>query len=236
MTHLRTLGAAVALAIVLSSLPEPASAADPKDKATMAGMTGMGKKVRVELASSAAFTKDGQLLAVAKQGDHLLLYRSSDQGANWSPPVIINARPEAISGDGENRPKITFAQDGAVLVSWTKPLGKPNTGEVRLARSNDGGARFSAPITVHRDRQEITHRFEAITVGGDGRVYIEPVVWVRAIDTFFHETSCGSGSIAVAASTGQQEIVQPSGETITVTISASGVELQSEMEVLSEAA
>ena len=70
----------------------------------------------------------------------------------------------------------------------------------------------------------------------DGRVYIEPVVWVRAIDTFFHETSCGSGSIAVAASTGQQEIVQPSGETITVTISASGVELQSEMEVLSEAA
>jgi len=179
MTHLRTLGAAVALAIVLSSLPEPASAADPKDKATMAGMTGMGKKVRVELASSAAFTKDGQLLAVAKQGDHLLLYRSSDQGANWSPPVIINARPEAISGDGENRPKITFAQDGAVLVSWTKPLGKPNTGEVRLARSNDGGARFSAPITVHRDRQEITHRFETMVVGGDGRIYL---AWIDKRD------------------------------------------------------
>lgn len=179
MTHLRTLGAAVALAIVLSSLPEPASAAEPKDKATMAGMTAMGKKLRVELGSSAAFARDGQLLAVAKQGDHLLLYRSGDQGANWSPPAIVNARPEAISGDGENRPKIAFTQDGGVLVSWTKPLGKPNTGEVRLARSDDGGASFAPPITVHRDRQEITHRFETMVVGGDGRIYL---VWIDKRD------------------------------------------------------
>ncbi len=176
MKHLRTLGALVATTIVLSSLPEPAFAADPKDKGTMAGMA---KKVRVELASSAAFNKNGQLLAVAKQGDHLLLYRSSDQGSNWSPPVIINARPEAISGDGENRPKITFAQDGGVLVSWTKPLSKPNTGEVRLARSDDDGISFGAPITVHRDRQEITHRFETMIVGGDGRVY---VAWIDKRD------------------------------------------------------
>lgn len=145
----------------------------------MPGMAGMAKKVRTELASSAAFAADGRLLAVAKQGDHLLLYRSDDQGASWSAPVIVNAQPEAISGDGENRPKIVFAQDGGVLVSWTKPLGKPNTGEARLARSDDGGASFAAPITVHHDRQEITHRFEAITVGGDGRVYI---AWIDKRD------------------------------------------------------
>ncbi len=179
MTPLHRLGAIAALMIAASVLPHSASAADAKDKATMAGMAGMGKKIRVELGSSAAFAKDGQLLAVAKQGDHLLLYRSGDQGTHWSSPVIVNARPEAISGDGENRPKIAFAQDGGVLISWTKPLGKPNSGEVRLARSDDGGASFAPPITVHRDRQEITHRFETMVVGGDGRIYL---AWIDKRD------------------------------------------------------
>lgn len=176
MTSLHRLGAIAALTIAASLLAHSASAAEPKDKATMAGM---GKKPRVELGSSAAFARDGQLLAVAKQGDHLLLYRSGDQGAHWSAPTIVNARPEAISGDGENRPKIAFAHDGGVLVSWTRPLGKPNTGEIRLARSDDGGASFAAPITVHRDRQEITHRFETMVVGGDGRVYL---AWIDKRD------------------------------------------------------
>jgi len=144
-----------------------------------ASAAGMAKKARVELASSAAFSEEGQLLAVAKQGDHLMLYRSDDQGISWSAPVTINAQPEAISGDGENRPKIAFAQDGGVLVSWTKKLDKPNSGEARLARSDDGGSSFSTPITVHRDRQEITHRFEAMTVGGDGLVYI---AWIDKRD------------------------------------------------------
>ncbi|MDP2809793.1 MAG: sialidase family protein [Rhodocyclaceae bacterium] len=173
------LGTAVALVIVVSALPGSAFAAGTTDKTAMPGMGGMAKKARVELASSAAFAENGQLLAVAKQGDHLLLYRSDDQGTRWSSPVIVNALPEAISGDGENRPKILFTQDGGVLVSWTKPLAKPNTGEVRLARSNDGGASFATPITVHRDRQEITHRFESMTVGGDGRVY---VAWIDKRD------------------------------------------------------
>lgn len=179
MTHFHKLGAAAALAMAVSVLPGAVSAATTAEKATMPGMAGMAKKARTELASSAAFAADGRLLAVAKQGEHLMLYRSDDQGASWSAPVIVNAQPEAISGDGENRPKIVFAQDGGVLVSWTKPLGKPNTGEARLARSDNGGASFAAPITVHRDRQEITHRFEAITVGGDGRVYI---AWIDKRD------------------------------------------------------
>jgi len=179
MTHFHKLGVAAALAMVVSALPDAVFAATPAEKAAMPGMAGMAKKVRTELASSAAFDADGRLLAVAKQGEHLMLYRSDDQGASWSAPVIVNAQPEAISGDGENRPKIVFAQDGGVLVSWTKPLGKPNTGEARLARSDNGGASFAPPITVHRDRQEITHRFEAITVGGDGRVYI---AWIDKRD------------------------------------------------------
>lgn len=45
---------------------------------------------------------------------------------------------------------------------------------------------------------------------------IHPVVWVRDIDSFFYETSCGSGTLAtiLAANAERKNIFQPSGESI----------------------
>lgn len=132
---------------------------------------GMEKQaLRIELGASAAFGADGVLRAVVKRGEHVLLYRSQDEGATWGAPTVVNSVAERIAADGENRPKIIHAQDGAVLVSWTRPLTKPYSGEIRLARSEDGGAGFGPPITVHRDRSEVTHRFDALATSGDGRV------------------------------------------------------------------
>lgn len=142
------------------------------------GMPAMKKAARAELGSSAAFSPSGKLYAVSKQGEHLMLYRSDDEGQTWSPPVVVNARPEAISADGENRPKLAFAKDGGLLVSWTQPLSRPFSGAIRLARSDDG-IRFSEPLTVHGDRSEITHRFESMVVAGDGRVVL---AWIDKRD------------------------------------------------------
>lgn len=159
-------------ATVLLVFSGPAMAADAP------AMPAKAKKMKVELGASALFAPDGQLYAVAKRGEHLLLYRSTDEGASWSAPVVVNAQPEAISADGENRPKLAFTREGALLVSWTKPLSKPNTGEIRLARAADG-EHFSVPITVHRDRAEITHRFESMLVARDGRVLL---AWIDKRD------------------------------------------------------
>ncbi len=65
-----------------------------------------------------------------------------------------------------------------------------------------------------------------------GRVTLHPVVWVRALDTLFYETACGSGSIAAALATGSGEIVQPSGEPICVERDGAQLALRSRMEVL----
>lgn len=62
-------------------------------------------------------------------------------------------------------------------------------------------------------------------------VVMHPVVWVKAVDTFFYESSCGSGTIAVAAATGVATIVQPTGMTISAEISEGVVTLKSEMEL-----
>jgi D-alanyl-D-alanine dipeptidase len=60
-------------------------------------------------------------------------------------------------------------------------------------------------------------------------VKIKPVVWVKEIDTFFRETSCGSGSIAAALAIGARNITQPTGQNIAVTISSDKITLASEM-------
>lgn len=63
-------------------------------------------------------------------------------------------------------------------------------------------------------------------------VVMHPVVWVRAVDTFYYETSCGSGAIAVGRVVGTPSIVQPSGMIISAEINEDAVVLKSEMEVI----
>lgn len=154
------------------------ASADAADNPPAQAKPVMPKMARAELGASAAFAPDGTLYAVAKQGEHLMLYRSRDEGGVWSTPIVVNEQPERIAADGENRPKLAFARDGAVLVSWTRPLTKPYSGEIRFARSDDG-RHFSPPLTVHRDRDEITHRFESMLVAGDGRVLL---AWIDKRD------------------------------------------------------
>lgn len=99
----------------------------------------------------------------------------------------------------------------------------------------------SDPKDYQRAHREITQKFnlgEREAVGviwferiGDG-VKIHPVVWVKAVDTFFYEESCGSGTIATAKVTGRIQITQPTNKTIRAVITDGLVALESEMEVV----
>ncbi|SFU36561.1 hypothetical protein SAMN05216552_100299 [Pseudoduganella namucuonensis] len=101
-------------------------------------------------------------------------------GQTWSVPKRLQREPEsAISADGENRPKLAFGSKDEIYVSYTKPLAKPHTAEIRFIRSTDGGQSFSAPIVVHANRDVITHRFESMTVDREGRIY---VAWIDKRD------------------------------------------------------
>lgn len=52
--------------------------------------------------------------------------------------------------------------------------------------------------------------------GSGKNIRIDPVVWVRDIDSFFYETACGSGTLAALAASSLDllSVVQPSGEAI----------------------
>jgi hypothetical protein len=104
---------------------------------------------------------------------------SPDGGRSWRAPVAVTPEPEELDGGADARPKLAVGPRGEVYVTWTHPLAKPYTGEVRMARSLDGGRTFAAPIVVHRDRQVITHRFDSLVVTPAGRVI---VAWIDKRD------------------------------------------------------
>jgi hypothetical protein len=132
------------------------------------------------LAIGAAFAPDGALWTVGLDAQRrLMLQRSHDQGRSWQELQFLDVAGDTVMADGENRPKLAFGPKGLVVVSYTKPLPKPYTGEVRLLRSVDGGKTFAPPVTVHADRSLITHRFESILFDRSGVLH---TVWIDKRD------------------------------------------------------
>jgi hypothetical protein len=123
------------------------------------------------LSATATFDEQGRLwLTTAKDG-RLWLQHSDDHGKNFSAAVPVNAAPEHIAADGENRPQI-LATTNRIYVAWVQSLEKPFSGNQRFAVSQDGGRTFSAPVTVNDNRDIISHRFGTMSVDGEGRVHL----------------------------------------------------------------
>jgi len=143
---------------------------------------GEGKKGRPpppELGATAAVDAKGAIWAAYAEAGHVLVRGSDDAGKSWSAPVRANPAAEPIGASGDSRPKIATGPGGELYVTWTKPLAKPYTGDIRFSRSLDGGKSFSAPVTVHTDRQEITHRFDSVAVNAAGQVFL---AWIDKRD------------------------------------------------------
>jgi len=132
-------------------------------------------------APSSVFSTKGRLWTAWSYAGHVYVNYSDDKGKTFSKPVTLNLIPEKISARGENRPKIVLNNNGSIYVSWTTPLKKRFTGNVRFSYSNDLGRSFSTPVTVN-DNLDITgHRFEALSVAKNGNIYL---AWLDKRDRF----------------------------------------------------
>ncbi|MBB3225451.1 hypothetical protein FHW69_000041 [Luteibacter sp. Sphag1AF] len=147
------------------------------------------------LGFSAALDSHGRLWVVDVDGQHVRVRHSDDMGRTLSEPAIVNAVAEPVYAEGENRPKILIGPANEIYVSWSQPRKAPWTGFVRFARSLDGGAHFDTPVTVHSDRQEITHRFDSIALDGKGRIV---VAWIDKRDM---EAANAAGKTYLGAAT-----------------------------------
>jgi hypothetical protein len=122
---------------------------------------------------------NGSLWRAWVAADRVLVARSADLGRTWTDGVRVNAAAEAVDANGEARPKIALGPGGEIYVSYTRLGSRPYTGDIRFARSLDGGRTFAAPVTINDDGLETGHRFDTLAVSADGTVF---VVWIDKRD------------------------------------------------------
>lgn len=142
-------------------------------------VTQTAKHAKAVIAVGAALDAQHRLWLAWVENRHLFVTYSADGGARFSTPVQVTREQENISAEGENRPKIAVAADGAVLLTWTQALPQNYTGNIRFARSMDGGKSFSTPMTLNDDGRITSHRFDSLAIDGKGRV---AVAWLDARD------------------------------------------------------
>jgi len=64
------------------------------------------------------------------------------------------------------------------------------------------------------------------------KVKINPVVWVKKVDTLYYESACGSGAIAASLVTGSRKIFQPTGECISVYVDGDKVTTECDVTII----
>ena len=164
--------------------PKASTEATPASASTASAKKPMARKARPQLGIGAALAPDGTLWLAGLNAENQLFVQSAPApvgtaARQWTAPRVLDTAGDPISADGENHPKLLFGPKATVLIAYTQPLPKPNTGYVRLLRSVDGGQTFAAPVTVHADRQEITHRFESLGFDAQGALH---TVWIDKRD------------------------------------------------------
>jgi len=137
------------------------------------------RPLKSKLSISVAFDVQGGLWRASVKDDLVIVDVSRDLGKSFSNPININPQPQKIGADGEARPKIAIGPEGNVYLTWTESLRKPFSGYIWFARSIDHGKTFEKPYIVHKDRAEITHRFDALNVAPNGSITVS---WVDKRD------------------------------------------------------
>lgn len=128
---------------------------------------------------TATFSRQGTLWLAWVQNDHVFVQSSQDKGATYSEPVMVNSMAEPVIAHDEYRPKILLDGHDNIYLTWTRSLEKRHTGHIRFSRSLDGGRTFSEPVTINDNMEVISHRFDSLSVGENGEIF---VAWLDARD------------------------------------------------------
>jgi len=101
-----------------------------------------------------------------------VMLRHSSDGQRFSAPIRVNNRDGDATVRNENPPKVAVAPNGEVYVCWANERERWK-GNVRFARSTDGGKTFSPAITLNSDAagEPTGHAFQSVAVDGKGRIY-----------------------------------------------------------------
>lgn len=125
------------------------------------------------------------MFAVSPTGAHAAAWVSAPNGGtdgrlyisiNGAPPTEIRDSLGPIQAHGESPPELSYATDGTLYATYTVGRVEPGArfplSALRLVKSADGGATWTAPMTVTDGPVFGSHMFEALHVAHDGTVYV----------------------------------------------------------------
>ncbi len=147
--------------------------------------------VMLPVPAGGAETADAALARDPETGDVLLswvggdsagwaLYfaRSGDEGQTWESATAVTAPGLDLRPTGESSPRLVPAAGGRVALVWTRSVPVPGqrwpATEIRIARSLDGGATWSPPLTLNDDSAGTPagHQFQGAAWQGDSGLVV----------------------------------------------------------------
>jgi hypothetical protein len=124
------------------------------------------------------------MFAVAPNGTEAAAWVSAPNGGtdgrlyvavNNAVPVELRDSLGPIEPHGESPPKLAYSPDGSLnalyVVTRLEPGRRFPAAALRFVRSTDGGAHWSAPVSVTDDSTFGSHNFQALYAGHDGTLY-----------------------------------------------------------------
>ena len=126
--------------------------------------------------ASAAFAPDGTLWLTWAAGGRVSVARSSDLAKSFGSAVTLPKTELPLDDGPDARPKIAAGRDGKLIVTFATRDDKYN-GHAFIARSEDGGKSFSAPMPITTNSP--SQRFETAAIDEDGRAFL---AWIDKRD------------------------------------------------------
>ena len=107
---------------------------------------------------------------------NVMLQRLAADGRPAGNAVRVNDRAGDAAVRNENPPKIATGPGDDVYVCWANERARWK-GDIRFARSTDGGKTFSQAISINSDAggDPVGHAFQSLAVDRRGRIY---VTWI----------------------------------------------------------
>jgi hypothetical protein len=153
-------------------------------RASAGGLTGLPTPaLEGSVGPNLSVAPDGRVLLSwidrLDDGRHALRF-AVKEGNGWSAPRQIAAGAGWFV-NWADFPSIVALPDGSLAAHWlVKSAAATYAYDVQIARSTDGGTRWSAPLVPHRDGTPTEHGFVSLFPARDGRL---AAAWLDGRDT-----------------------------------------------------
>jgi hypothetical protein len=120
--------------------------------------------------STTAFAPDGVLWRVSPGRQFVYVDSSKDQGQTFSAPLAVNAEPQKVRANSEDRPDIGVDGQGNIYVVYAADAEQPWTAFYSV--SHDNGLHFSPPRPISEYSSSAKNYQGKLLVHQDGSAYL----------------------------------------------------------------